>query len=242
MTSFLQLSCGAVVLTTASRCTALCRTMLNCILLCCQVQVLMKQWHFDAIKEYFLSEGHCPSLLSVCRQKKYQFCLASLEVAPWFCCHCCTVFITSLLSLTPTLFSSASIFPIVVMWKWCDMDLDWIKKKKKLHLRQHFSLRPRVESHLICQDWQTQTPNVPITLHLSVCIAETKHNILIGGACSGNCTAWSKCYSECSSQTYCTGSISLGRVQASAHTWTHLKADKGDWWKTNIPFSPSRDL
>lgn len=95
------------------------------------------------------------SLSLVCLQTiKYQFCLASLEVAPSFCCHCCTVFITSLFCLSLPPFSSSSLRPASSWLLLCENDVIWIWWQGdfffcKLRLRQHFSLRlHRIPPHL----------------------------------------------------------------------------------------------
>lgn len=151
--SFSLISCGAVMPTPVKYCTALCRSMLNYILVCCQVQG-MKQWHFDAIKEFlFLADGHYPSHLTLWRPKKYQFCVASLEVAPWFCCHSCTVFITSFFCCSLLPFSSSLHFGQYLLDCY-HVKMGWYgfgtRLFCKLSVRQHFSSILHVKSHLIC--------------------------------------------------------------------------------------------
>lgn len=124
---FVLLLFGAVMLATVSRCTTLCHTILNCILLCCQV--FIKQWHFDFIKGYFFAEGHCPSHSSVFRQRNTNF--ASLPLR--WCIHFA---VTAVLNLSPVplvsysypflpLVSATSIFPIVELLS-CENDVIWI--------------------------------------------------------------------------------------------------------------------
>lgn len=151
------------MLATINYCTTLCHTMLNCILSCCQVQVLMKQWQFDAIKEHFSAEGHCPSLLFF-KTKKWPI----LSHFPWggsliLLSPLSCIYHLSLLSLTPTLFFLSSLWLASSRLLSCENDVIWIWWQRdifcKLSLQQHFSLRLHVKSHLICQEWQSQCPS-----------------------------------------------------------------------------------
>lgn len=104
-TTIKNLWCSVVMLT-VNCCTTLWSSMLNCVLL--RFLSLHETVTFCCNKRFFFfSGGNC---LSVCGQRKYQFCPGSREVGPSFCCHRCPVFAGSLFCLSHIPISNSLIF------------------------------------------------------------------------------------------------------------------------------------
>lgn len=168
---------------------------------CYAVQVFRKRWHFDTLKEYFFKQQATVPLCCLSADKK----IPILSCIPWggslislsllsFIYH------LSLLSLTPTLLLLSSLRPASPRLLSCENDLIWIWWRGDDFVNWlwgNIFLSGCMWNHTSsAKTDRAQTPDVSITLHLSVCILKLNTTYWLVELVGGHYAAWESC-SKC---------------------------------------------